>query len=96
MKILLSSHLKIRLRERKIPQIYPSKILSEPESEFIDTITNHRIVVKKLAYNKKLRPMVVVYDIIGSEVQIVTIHPSTDQEIRNKLKRGRWIQNEKN
>ncbi len=96
MNILLSSHLKIRLRERKIPQNYPSKILSQPDRQYIDTVTNHSIAVKKLAYNRKVRPMVVVYDIIESEMQVITIHPITDQEIANKLERRRWIKNEKN
>lgn len=34
------------------------------------------------------------YDIIGSEIQVITVHPSSDQEIKNKLERGRWIKNE--
>lgn len=96
MKILLSSHLKIRLKERKIPQSYPRKIVTKPDSLFVDTITNHQIAVKKLEYNGKLRPMVVAYDIIESTVYIITIHPSSEEETNNKLRRGRWIKHEKN
>ena len=96
MKVLLSSHLKIRLKERKIPRNYPSQILARPDAQFIDTVTNHRVAVKDLKYNLKSRPMVVVYDIIGLEFQVITIHPITNKEIGNKIKRGRWIKNEKN
>lgn len=95
MKILLRPHLKIRLRERDIPQNYPNKIISDPENKYFDTSTNHRIAVKKLEYNGKLRPMAVAYDIIGLNIQAVTVHPTTDQEIKNKLKRKRWITDEK-
>ena len=70
--------------------------MTEPASLFIDTVTNHHIAVKKLRYNNKLRPMVVAYDIIESEIYIITIHPSTDKEIRNKQNRGRWKKHEKN
>lgn len=96
MKIVLSSHLKIRLKEREIPQSYPRKIVTRPDRLFVDTISNHQIAVKELEYNEKVRPMVVAYDIIESKVHIITIHPSTEEEINNKLKRGRWMKHEKN
>lgn len=96
MKILLRPHLKIRLKERNIPQDYPNKIVSTPDEKYFDTATNHKIAVKKLIYNEKTRPMAVAYDIIGEDLQIITIHPTTDQEIKNKLKRKRWIKNEEN
>lgn len=96
MKILFSSHLKIRLKERKIPQNYPRKILSKPDFQFIDAVTGYKIAVKNLKYNFKARPMVVVYDIIESVIQVITIHPISNQEIDNKLKRGRWKVYEKN
>lgn len=90
MKILLSSHLKIRLKERKIPRDYPRKVLAKPDAQFVDIATNYKIAVKSLEYNFKIRPMVVVYDIIKSEIQVVTIHPISSKEIDNKLKKGRW------
>lgn len=39
--------------------------------------------------------MIVAYDIIGEETQIITIHPISEQEIQNKLVRGRWVKYEK-
>ncbi|EKD91094.1 MAG: hypothetical protein ACD_30C00047G0019 [uncultured bacterium] len=96
MKVILRPHLKIRLKERKIPQKYPEIIVISPENKYLDTETNHQIVVKKLVYNEKLRPMVVSYDIIDSTIQIITIHPISEQEIQNKLNRKRWIKNEEN
>lgn len=91
MKIILKPHLKIRLKERAIPQTFPRKILSEPDSKYFDNLTGHYIAIKKLEYYGKLRFMVVAYDIINSEVQIITVHPIASQEIRNKIKRERWI-----
>lgn len=88
--------LKIRLKERNIPQDYPSKIVSSSDKKYFDTATNHKIAVKKLEYNGKVRPMAVAYDIIGNDLQIITVHPTTNQEIKNKLTRERWIKDEKN
>lgn len=94
MKILLSSHLRIRLKERLIPQIYIKKILSDPDSQFYDNVTGHLVAVKTLFYNEKLRPMAVIYGIIGSGLRVITIYPTTDSEINNRIKSKRWIKDE--
>ncbi len=91
MKILFASHLKIRLKERRIPAQYPRIILNQSEMTFADPLTGHFVAIKTLEYNKKLRPMVVVYDIIESEIQVVTIYPTTNQEIKNRVKSKRWL-----
>lgn len=91
MKIVLRPHLKVRLEQRNIPQSYPKKIVSNPDAKYIDTLTSHAVAVQKMEYNEKLRPMAVAYDIIGNIIQIITIHPVSEQEIQNKLKRGRWV-----
>lgn len=96
MKIVLRPHLKIRLQQRLIPQDYPRKIISDPEEKYFDTYSHRHIAIKILEYSGKLRPMVVAYDIIGGVIEAVTIHPASDQEISNKLQRGRWIKHEKN
>lgn len=95
MRILLRPHLIIRLKERSIPQDYPSKIVSDPDDKYFDTATQHQIAIKKMGYNGEIRPMVVAYDIIEEDLQIITIHPTTEQEINSKLRRERWIKNEK-
>lgn len=79
------------MRVRFIPIIYPHKILTQPDDQYFDPLTRHQVAVKKLKYNGKLRPMVTVYDIIGGEIQAITIYPTTDQEINNRVKNGRWI-----
>ena len=94
MKIVLRPHLEIRLAQRLIPRDYPKKIILNPEEKYFDTATNHKIAVKRLEYSGKLRPMALAYDIIGLEIQVITIHPVSKHEIENKLNRGRWIKNE--
>lgn len=91
MNIKLRPHLKIRLKERRIPQNYPETIIKSPDNKYFDTETNHQIVTKKLEYSEKLRPMVVSYDIIDTEIEVITIHPISEQSIQNKITRRRWI-----
>lgn len=94
--IILRNHLKIRLAERKIPQNYPETILKNPAEKFSDSVTGHQIAVKSLRYGGRLRPMAVAYDIIGSDLQVITIFPTSNLEIENRVKSGRWIRDEKN
>lgn len=72
MKIIYRPHLSKRLKERKIPVSYPRKILKSPDKEYFDSITNHHISIKKLRYAEKLRHMVIVYDIIGENREVIT------------------------
>lgn len=96
MKIVLRPHLKIRLQQRLIPQDYPRKIISDSEEEYFDTYSHRHIAIKTLEYSGKPRPMVVAYDIMGETIEAVTIHPADEQEINNKIQKGRWIKDEKN
>lgn len=96
MKIIYRPHLRRRLKEREIPKDYPKKILQGSEKNYLDTITDHNIAIKRLRYNSKLRSMVIVYDIIGKNRDIVTIYPISESELRNRLKPGRWKGYEKN
>lgn len=96
MKIIYREHLKRRLRERKIPNSYPKKIFLNSTRRFFDTGTNHHIAVAKLQYAGKLKNLALSYDIIDEQVEMITVHPISDQEITNKIKSGRWIKDEKN
>ncbi len=39
--------------------------------------------------------MVVAYDIINTEIQVITVYPTTEQEIKNRIQNRRWIEYEK-
>ncbi|MBI4029030.1 MAG: hypothetical protein HY376_01570 [Candidatus Blackburnbacteria bacterium] len=95
MKIIYRSHLKLRLKERKFPNSYPRKIYKESKNHYLDAKTSHKIATAKLLYAGKVRSLVISYDIILETVEIITIHPISDQEIKNKIEAGRWRKDEK-
>lgn len=95
MKIVLQPHLKIRLKQRLIPQTYPKKIISGAEFHYFDPLTKHQIAIKVLKYAGKYRPMVAAYDIMVTEIQIITVYPTDEQEIKNRVLSKRWIKYEK-
>jgi len=90
MKIVYRPHLEIRLKERKFPEDYPKKIVQEPEHRYVDKLTKHIIAIKQLHYAEKLRYIAVAYDIIDSVIEVITIHPVDEAEMRNKVRTGRW------
>lgn len=96
MKIVLRPHLVFRLKQREIPQNYPEKILRGADNKYMDNLTGHNVAIKTLEYYGKKRPMAVVYDIIGSIIQVITVYPTTEKEIKNRVRSGRWVKNEKN
>ncbi len=97
MKIIYRPHLKRRIREREFPQDYPREVYKKAIQHFLDVKTNHYVAIAKLRYAKKVRNLTISYDIIGSNIEIITIHPVLSQEIKKRIKIGRWIKkNEKN
>lgn len=96
MRIIYRPHLETRLKERKISKAYPKRILRESEQNYFDTLTSHYIAVKRLQYGGKMRNMVIAYDIIEEDREIITIYPISDSEIDNKVESRRWKVYEKN
>jgi len=92
--VKFTEHLKLRLKVRKIPEGYPNRIYGNPEQRFFDNIEGTFIAIKKLHYNKKLRNMMIAYEEKGNEIEIITIHPITDEKIINRIISGRWTKNE--
>lgn len=94
-KITYRPHLKRRLKERKIPQSYPQLIYKKSNQNYIDRESGHHIKVTKLKYAEKLRQMVVVYDKIRSKIEVITIFPISEAELKNKIASGRWTKRSK-
>lgn len=89
-EIIYTEHLILRLKLRKIPFDYSKMIYSSPEQSYYDVIEGNHIAIKKLKYNSRLRNMLIAYEVIDSEIRIITIHPITDDKINSRLVSGRW------
>jgi hypothetical protein len=89
-KIEYTDHLKLRLKIRKIPNNYPKEIYENPEQKFYDNSEKAHISIKKLDYNKKLRNMMIAYNEKEGKIEIITIHPITDEKIINRVMSRRW------
>ena len=90
-KIVYRPHLQRRLKERKIPQDYPKKIYQQSKSHYFDNETGHYMAISRLKYAEKKRFMAAAYDIINDDIEIITIFPIAETELKNKINSGRWI-----
>ena len=93
-EINYAEHLKLRLKLRKFPDHYPAEIYLAAEQKFLDIIERRHIAIKRLKYNNKVRNIMIAYDKLNGKIEIVTIHPITDEKIANRIISGRWVKNE--
>ena len=89
-----TEHLKLRLKVRKIPEEYPKKIYENPDQKLFDNLEGTFISIKKLPYNTKVRNMMIAYEEKNEEINIITIHPISEEKIINKIISKRWSKNE--
>ena len=89
-KVIYTDHLKLRLSVRKIPEDYPKIVYESPEQKFFDNVEETFIAIKKLEYNRKIRNMMIAYEEKEGKIEIVTIHPITDEKIINRIISRRW------
>lgn len=89
--IRLSKHLRERIVERKIPRSLPLRIVKRAQTVYIDKTSNHWVAVRNELYGGKVRPMVAVFDKIGTTITIITVYPTNEREIASRATRGRWI-----
>ena len=73
---------------------YPRIIYTNPEQKYYDTEEGHFIAIKKLLYNNKVRNIMIAYEEKNGTVEIITIHPITEEKIISRIVGRRWIKNE--
>ena len=83
-------HLEVRLELREIPYELPRRIYSTARERFFDEKTGKYIAVARAAYKGKMREFAVVYEEIGGEAFLISVHPLKIYQKYNRIKSGRW------
>lgn len=91
MKLIYTDHLKTRLAQRRISINIVKKIFEKSEVSYWDNLRSHHIIVSNVTYKGKQRKVLAAYDKIEDNIEVVTIHPITGVQIKQRLNSGRWI-----
>ncbi len=89
-KIVYSQHLILRLKLREIPYFLPKEIYQTSKEHYFDKETFKKIAIKKIKFKNKLREMLVVYEEINNQINLITIHPLKNYQKISRIKSGRW------
>lgn len=90
MKLVFTDHLKFRLKERGVSAKVVKKIFDNSEEFYWDNLRSHHIVINTIMYKRRRRKMLAAYDTIGDGMEIVTVHPISEKDIRQRVISKRW------
>lgn len=89
-KITYSPHLEFRLKVRGISKLLPKRIFQTAKEHYFDTLTRKNIAVKKARYKNKFREIAVIYEELGSQIILITVHPLKTFQKKRRIKSKRW------
>ena len=97
MRFSFSEHFLIQAKKRRVSKKLARGIYLEAQAKYFDNYTGHLVTVAKKKHAGTVKNLMLAYDIIGEEITAITTYPVKDQEIENRVKRGRWVRkNEEN
>jgi hypothetical protein len=91
MDIIYTSHLEFRLKERNIPYEIPRRIFDESNDCYYDRITEHYIALHKIEFKGKIRNMSLTFDWQDNKIELITIHPISQNQKQSRIDSGRWV-----
>ncbi len=47
-------------------------------------------MISLVIYKGRQRKMLAAYDRIGEDIEVITVHPISDEQIQRRLSSGRW------
>lgn len=90
MKVVFTKHLLSRLKLRGIPKSLALKVYEKRTDVLFDTTSQHFIALSKQQLFSKMRLLVVAFDKFENHIELVTLYPTTEKELQNKINSGRW------
>ena len=90
MKVTYSKHLRFKMQQRDISELVPERIYRESTQRFYNHHSLRQIAVLEVLYRQRRVLMMIAYDQMPDEAEIITIHPITREQIQDRLRSGRW------
>jgi len=90
MEVLITKHALQRLAARKITKEIVEEIANNPEEEYYDNIEKSLVAIKTMPYGGKNKKIGIFFHYEGLNVKIHTVHPESKEEIKKRIKSGRY------
>jgi hypothetical protein len=90
LEVVYTRHLRARLELRRFPADLPRKIFEDADRRYRNGVTGHVIAVKQVRLRGRTRRLMIAYD-ETHVIEIVTIHPISEEQERSRVKGRRWI-----
>ncbi len=89
-EVVYTRHLRARLELRRFPTDLPRKIFEDADRRYRNGETGHIIAVKQVRLRGRTRRLMIAYDKTQHVIEIVTIHPISEEQEKSRVKDGRW------
>lgn len=91
MKIIYTKHALDQIKIRTITKKAVREIYSTPDFYCFDIFEENYVAVKQILYSEKLRFVAVSFNHETDHDKIVTVKPEKENNLLNKIRKGRWI-----
>jgi len=75
---------------RSFPEDLPRTIFERADRRYRDLETGHLIAIRRVRLRRLERLVMIAYDQVGDGVEIVTIHPISEEQEMSRVRGGRW------
>ncbi|MBI3739514.1 MAG: hypothetical protein HY258_10755 [Chloroflexi bacterium] len=82
--------MQFKIRVRGIPEAMPERIYWESKQRYYNHHSLRHIAVMDTYYHRRRTLMMIAYDQFAEHVEILTIHPITRKQIRDRSRTERW------
>lgn len=90
MTLVYTNHLKTRLKERGINLSLVKEVFEKAGEWYWDRLRKHHIAIAYVSYKGKRRKVLAAYDKIGENIEVITLHPITEEQIGQRVASRRW------
>lgn len=94
MEVRYSTHVQFKLKVRNIAPEVPRRIYFESNQRYKNHHTVRFVAIMTVYYHRRHTVMMIAYDQHPEYAEIITIHPITKDQIKDRLASGRWTYEE--
>lgn len=86
-KLHFTKHLLDKIKIRKISKVFIANVMESPDVIYYDSLNKTNIAIQK----QKGRFYMVAFSVKDVVINVITVHPIKEEQIKNRIKNKRWL-----